>query len=157
MGALELLEGFVEVLGEGMLGRVLGEVVVCVAASFERRALWLRERRGRERREERREERERDGRITSYFTQREEVVLCVYGVDQREMEESSGSVDSLSSMRSNVKSNVKSNIKSNTQSNTKSTMQSNTQSITQSTMQSNTKSTMQSNTKSTMQSNTKST
>ena len=69
MGALELLEGFVEVLGEGMLGRVLGEVVVCVAASFERRALWLRERRGRERREERREERERDGRITSYFTQ----------------------------------------------------------------------------------------
>ena len=161
MGALELLEGFVEVLGEGMLGRVLGEVVVCVAASFERRALWLRERRGRERREERREERERDGRITSYFTQREEVVLCVYGVDQREMEESSGSVDSLSSMRSNVKSNVKSIIKSNTQSNTKSTMQSNMQSNTKSTMQSNTKSitqsTMQSNTKSTMQSNTKST
>ena len=148
MGALELLEGFVEVLGEGMLGRVLGEVVVCVAASFERRALWLRERRGRERREERREERERDGRITSYFTQREEVVLCVYGVDQREMEESSGSVDSLSSMRSNVKSNVKSNIKSNTQSNTKS--------ITQSTMQSNTKSTMQSNTKSTTKSKTES-
>ena len=148
MGALELLEGFVEVLGEGMLGRVLGEVVVCVAASFERRALWLRERRGRERREERREERERDGRITSYFTQREEVVLCVYGVDQREMEESSGSVDSLSSMRSNVKSNVKSNIKSNTQSNTKST--------TQSTMQSNTKSTMQSNTKSTTKSKTES-
>ena len=144
MGALELLEGFVEVLGEGMLGRVLGEVVVCVAASFERRALWLRERRGRERREERREERERDGRITSYFTQREEVVLCVYGVDQREMEESSGSVDSLSSMRSNVKSN----IKSNTQSNTKST--------TQSTMQSNTKSTMQSNTKSTTKSKTES-
>ena len=140
MGALELLEGFVEVLGEGMLGRVLGEVVVCVAASFERRALWLRERRGRERREERREERERDGRITSYFTQREEVVLCVYGVDQREMEESSGSVDSLSSMRSNVKSNVKSNIKSNTQSNTKST--------TQSTMQSNTKSTTKSKTES---------
>ena len=148
MGALELLEGFVEVLGEGMLGRVLGEVVVCVAASFERRALWLRERRGRERREERREERERDGRITSYFTQREEVVLCVYGVDQREMEESSGSVDSLSSMRSNVKSNVKSNIKSNTQSNTKST--------TQSTMQSNTKSTMQSNTQSNTKSTTKS-
>ena len=152
MGALELLEGFVEVLGEGMLGRVLGEVVVCVAASFERRALWLRERRGRERREERREERERDGRITSYFTQREEVVLCVYGVDQREMEESSGSVDSLSSMRSNVisnvKSNVKSNIKSNTQSNTQSITQSNTQSITQSTMQSNTKSTTKSKTES---------
>ena len=148
MGALELLEGFVEVLGEGMLGRVLGEVVVCVAASFERRALWLRERRGRERREERREERERDGRITSYFTQREEVVLCVYGVDQREMEESSGSVDSLSSMRSSMRSNVKSNIKSNTQSNTKST--------TQSTMQSNTKSTMQSNTKSTTKSKTES-
>ena len=144
MGALELLEGFVEVLGEGMLGRVVGEVVGCVAASFERRALWLRERRGRERREERREERERDGRITSYFTQREEVVLCVYGVDQREMEESSGSVDSLSSMRSNVKSNVKSNIKSNTQSNTKSTMQSNTKS----TMQSNTKSTTKSKTES---------
>ena len=144
MGALELLEGFVEVLGEGMLGRVLGEVVVCVAASFERRALWLRERRGRERREERREERERDGRITSYFTQREEVVLCVYGVDQREMEESSGSVDSLSSMRSNVKSNVKSNIKSNTQSNTKSITQSNTKS----TMQSNTKSTTKSKTES---------
>ena len=140
MGALELLEGFVEVLGEGMLGRVLGEVVVCVAASFERRALWLRERRGRERREERREERERDGRITSYFTQREEVVLCVYGVDQREMEESSGSVDSLSSMRSSMRSNVKSNIKSNTQSNTKST--------TQSTMQSNTKSTTKSKTES---------
>ena len=140
MGALELLEGFVEVLGEGMLGRVLGEVVVCVAASFERRALWLRERRGRERREERREERERDGRITSYFTQREEVVLCVYGVDQREMEESSGSVDSLSSMRSNVKSNVKSNIKSNTQSNTKSTMQSNTKSTTKSKTESDTKS-----------------
>ena len=148
MGALELLEGFVEVLGEGMLGRVLGEVVVCVAASFERRALWLRERRGRERREERREERERDGRITSYFTQREEVVLCVYGVDQREMEELSGSVDSLSSMRSSMRSNVKSNIKSNTQSNTKST--------TQSTMQSNTKSTMQSNTKSTTKSKTES-
>ena len=152
MGALELLEGFVEVLGEGMLGRVLGEVVVCVAASFERRALWLRERRGRERREERREERERDGRITSYFTQREEVVLCVYGVDQREMEESSGSVDSLSSMRSNVissmRSNVKSNIKSNTQSNTQSITQSNTQSITQSTMQSNTKSTTKSKTES---------
>ena len=148
MGALELLEGFVEVLGEGMLGRVLGEVVVCVAASFERRALWLRERRGRERREERREERERDGRITSYFTQREEVVLCVYGVDQREMEESSGSVDSLSSMRSNVKSNVKSNIKSNTQSNTKSITQSTMQSITQSTMQSNTKSTTKSKTES---------
>ena len=127
-----------------MLGRVLGEVVVCVAASFERRALWLRERRGRERREERREERERDGRITSYFTQREEVVLCVYGVDQREMEESSGSVDSLSSMRSNVKSNVKSNIKSNTQSNTKSITQSNTKS----TMQSNTKSTTKSKTES---------
>ena len=140
MGALELLEGFVEVLGEGMLGRVLGEVVVCVAASFERRALWLRERRGRERREERREERERDGRITSYFTQREEVVLCVYGVDQREMEESSGSVDSLSSMRSNVISNTKSI----TQSNTKSITQSNTKSITQST----TKSTMQSKTES---------
>ena len=120
MGALELLEGFVEVLGEGMLGRVLGEVVVCVAASFERRALWLRERRGRERREERREERERDGRITSYFTQREEVVLCVYGVDQREMEESTGSVDSLSSVKSNVRSNVKSNMRSTTQSNTKS-------------------------------------
>ena len=144
MGALELLEGFVEVLGEGMLGRVLGEVVVCVAASFERRALWLRERRGRERREERREERERDGRITSYFTQREEVVLCVYGVDQREMEESSGSVDSLSSMRSNVISSMRSNVKSNIKSNT----QSNTQSITQSTMQSNTKSTTKSKTES---------
>ena len=156
MGALELLEGFVEVLGEGMLGRVLGEVVVCVAASFERRALWLRERRGRERREERREERERDGRITSYFTQREEVVLCVYGVDQREMEESSGSMDSLSNVKSNVRSNVRSNVKSNmrsiTQSNTKSitqsTMQSNTKSITQSTMQSNTQSTTKSITES---------
>ena len=140
MGALELLEGFVEVLGEGMLGRVLGEVVVCVAASFERRALWLRERRGRERREERREERERDGRITSYFTQREEVVLCVYGVDQREMEESSGSVDSLSSMRSNVKSNIKSNTQSNTKSTTQSTMQSNTKSTTKSKTESDTKS-----------------
>ena len=160
MGALELLEGFVEVLGEGMLGRVLGEVVVCVAASFERRALWLRERRGRERREERREERERDGRITSYFTQREEVVLCVYGVDQREMEESSGSVDSLSNVRSIVKSNMKSNVKSNvkssmksiTQSNTKSNMQSTMQSTMQSNTKSNTKSIIQSNTKSTMQS-----
>ena len=157
MGALELLEGFVEVLGEGMLGRVLGEVVVCVAASFERRALWLRERRGRERREERREERERDGRITSYFTQREEVVLCVYGVDQREMEESTGSVDSLSNVRSNVRSNTKSNVRSNTKSNTKSITQSTMQSITQSTMQSNMQSTMQSNTQSNMQSTMQST
>lgn len=85
-----------------MLFRVLSEIIVCVAASFERRQQWLR--RGDRSREERQKtleelrEREkeketpretssqRDGTITSYFSQRSDktpVILRVYGIDEQ--------------------------------------------------------------------------
>lgn len=86
-----------------MLFRVLSEIVVCVAASFERRRQWLQarlpkpilRRRTLEELRERASEKEtpretssqRDGTITSYFSQRGDVtpvVLRIYGIDERE-------------------------------------------------------------------------
>ena len=86
-----------------MLFRVLSEIIVCVAASFERRRQWLRRNdRSREEKqvtlEELREQgseketpretsSQRDGTITSYFSQRNDktpVILRIYGIDEQE-------------------------------------------------------------------------
>ena len=94
---------FLDVLSETMLFRVLSEIIVCVAASFERRQQWLRTRREkpiakqatleelRQRESERETPREtssqRDGTITSYFSQRSDktpVILRIYGIDEQE-------------------------------------------------------------------------